>query len=331
MKKILIIRFSSIGDIVLTTPVIRLLREQVHNVEIHFITKKQYEDVLKSNKYIDKLHLFSGSYKKCISKLKKENFDYIIDLHRSIRSSRIKLSLRVKSSSFRKLNFKKWLFVNFKINKMPNVHIVDRYVETIKSFNVVNDNKGLDFFVSDDREVVSEELPEQFQNGFAVFAIGANHYTKRLPIEKIIEICKGITYPIIIAGGKSDEDIGEIVKQKIGERIYNVCGKFTIEQSASIVKQSVLLLSHDTGLMHIGAAFHKNIISIWGNTVPDFGMYPYLPGNLSKIFEVNNLKCRPCSKIGYKKCPKEHFNCMNRINTNEIIEYANGIIKLQQK
>ena len=326
MKKILIIRFSSIGDIVLTTPVIRMLKQQVSETEVHYLTKIQFAEILENNPYIDKLHLFSDNYKKTISELKNEKFDYIIDLHNSLRSVRIKLSLRVKSFTFNKLNFRKWLIVNFKINKLPKIHIVERYLKTIENFGIKNDQKGLDYFISETDKIEKKELPENFKNGYIVFAIGANHFTKRLPVEKIISICKEINYPIVISGGKSDQTVGEQIKNTVGENIFNACGKFTLGQSASLVQQADLLISHDTGLMHIGSAFGKNIISIWGNTVPDFGMYPYLAGKQSKVIEVENLKCRPCSKIGHKKCPKKHFKCMNDIDAGEIVRNVETII-----
>jgi heptosyltransferase-2 len=131
---------------------------------------------------------------------------------------------------------------------------------------------------------------------------------------------------LIISGGKEDFETCEIIKNQVGETILNACGKFNLNQSASLVKQAKFVISHDTGLMHIASAFKKDIISVWGNTVPVFGMYPYLSGENSIIVENNNLKCRPCSKIGFKKCPKKHFKCMNDIDESQIIKQVNKLI-----
>ncbi len=152
------------------------------------------------------------------------------------------------------------------------------------------------------------------------WAIGGNHNTKIYPVEKIIEACREIKSPVILLGGKEDLEKGEEIKKAIGDRIFNACGKFNINQSASLVQQADKIVTNDTGLMHIASAFKKEIISLWGNTIPEFGMYPYMPGNENKstILEVKNLKCRPCSKLGYKKCPKKHFDCMNKIDTSSI-------------
>ncbi len=324
MVKYLIIRFSSIGDIVLTTPVIRALKQQVEEAEIHFLTKKNYASILQSNPYIDKLHLLDNNLPELTKTLKEEFFDYIIDLHHNLRTLRIKNSLSVIDFSFNKLNFQKWLLVNFGINRLPNVHIVDRYLDTTKVFDVTNDQKGLDFFIPENDEVNRSAFPSSFQSQFVAFAIGAQHATKRLPREKILSICKKINKPIVFLGDKNDSETAEYLVNNLGANTYNACGKFNLNQSASIVKQADWVITHDTGLMHIAAAFKKRIVSIWGNTVPAFGMYPYLPDEDSISLEVKDLKCRPCSKIGFSRCPKKHFKCMNDIDENVVANAVNG-------
>jgi len=320
LVKFLIIRFSSIGDIVLTTPVIRCLKQQVEDAEVHFLTKKQFSSIVDTNPYIDKVHILKKSFYLTVSELKNEQFDYIIDLHNNVRTKRVKLSLRRLSFTVDKLNIKKWLCVNFKINKLPKIHIVDRYLETVKLFDVKNDNKGLDFFIPEKEEVEINDLDQKFKSGYVAFVIAANHLTKALPNEKAISICKKIKHPIVLIGGKDDVKRGEIISKAVGENVINACGKYNLYGSASIVKQSNVVISYDTGLMHIASALKKKIISIWGNTVPDFGMYPYLPNEQSKIIQVEGLKCRPCSKIGYDKCPKKHFKCMNDIDEERIVD-----------
>ena len=322
--KFLIIRFSSIGDIVLTTPVIRCLKQQVKGAEIHYLTKPQYAEILEENPYIDKVHTLKN-FNETIDELKAEMFDYLIDLHKSIRSLRFKNKLKILDFSFPKLNWKKWMLVNLKINKLPDIHIVDRYMESIKIFDVENDNKGLDFFIKDENNINIHTLIPELKQDFIVFAIGGQHSTKKLPSNRIIDICNSISYPIVLIGGKEDIENAEIIKSKT-KNTYNLCGNLNISQSASIISNAKLVITHDTGMMHIASAFKRDIISIWGNTVPEFGMYPYLPGEKSLLFEADNLKCRPCSKIGFEKCPKKHFNCMNMQDTVNIAMSANKIM-----
>lgn len=321
MKKILIIRLSSIGDIVLTTPVIRCLKKQYPDVQIHYLTKKQYLPILESNPHIDKLFTLEKSIKEIIPLLKEQNYDHIIDLHKNLRSKGIIFSLKKPSTSFNKLNFKKWLYVNLKIKLLPKIHIVERYFEAAKTFNIVNDGEGLDYFIPRKDEVDISTFPENFKKGYIGLVVGSKQATKQIPPDKIVSLINMIQKPIILLGGKEDFDKAEYIISKTGNLGINFCGKFNINQSASVVKQSRLLITPDTGLMHISAAFRKKIISLWGNTVPAFGMYPYLPDEFksnSFIVEVRGLTCRPCSKLGYKQCPRGHFACMNYIVDDDV-------------
>jgi len=303
-KKFLIIRFSSIGDIVLTTPVVRCLKNQFQEAEIHYLTKRRNLDLLEANPYIDKIHLFGDSLTETIQELKAEKYDYVIDLHNNLRSLRVKLGLKVKSFSFNKLNIRKLLLTKFRINTLPKSHIVDRNLQTLSYFNIMNDGKGLDHFIPDEDEFPLSQLPEKFRNGYLVLVLAGTYSTKRMPVEK---------YRRLISETQLHWKIGNVI---------DFTGKLRINQSASLVKNSRIVISNDTGLMHIAAAYHKKILSVWGNTSPVFGMYPYMPARESEILEVKGLSCHPCSKIGYHKCPKKHFRCMNDIPEDRIIEWV---------
>lgn len=319
MVRFLIIRFSSIGDIVLTTPVIRNLKKQAEGAEIHFLTKKAFLPVVQENPYIDKVHLFDNNFQSLVKELKEAEIDFIIDLHNNLRSSRFKIALKRVAFSFNKLNVEKWLLVNLKINRLPDTHIVERYMDTLDMFSIKNDMQGLDFFIHPNNEIDIKSLPEDFRSGFIALVIGAKHNTKQMPEGKIISLIKKINFPVILLGGKDDTERGQRIMLECGSKCLNYCGNLSIQQSASLLKQSQLVITHDTGLMHIASAFKKTILSIWGNTIPEFGMTPYLAGDDSEIFEVKKLKCRPCSKIGYDKCPLKHFNCMNQIDLDKIV------------
>lgn len=326
--KILILRFSSIGDIVLTTPVIRAVKQQVPNAEVHFATKTAFEQVLASNPYIDRLHLLGkekADLPKLIAELKQEQFDYIIDLHHNLRTLRIKAALGVKSSSFHKLNWQKWLLVRFKIDKLPRVHIVERYLGAAAPLGVKDDGQGLDYFIPESAQVPVGSLPLEFRNGYTAFAIGGQHYTKQLPTDRIIELCELLNRPVVLLGGKEDAATGMAILDWFARaaytgqtRIYNACGQYSLNQSASLVQQAQEVFTHDTGLMHIAAALKKKIYSIWGNTVTEFGMFPFRTEFV--VLERRGLSCRPCSKIGYPKCPLGHFKCMREIDFSLIGE-----------
>lgn len=327
--KILVIRFSSIGDIVLCTPVLRCLKKiPGKNVEVHFVTKEAHRDLLENNPHVDHLHLLNGRLKDLIGELRAEGFDYIIDLHHNIRSAMIKFWLRKPSGSFLKLNIEKWLLTRFKVNRLPSKHIVARYFKAATLAGASDDGLGLEFFLPDDAMVPGSELPPFFGAGYVAFVIGGKHATKRLPNEKIVSICNKLSGQVLLIGGEEDADNGRMIARSCGGHVVNGCGRFTLHQSAYLVKQSKLVISHDTGMMHIAAAFNKYLISVWGNTVPAFGMVPYMPkySERSIIVEVEGLACRPCTKIGYDKCPKQHFDCMMKINEDKIVDSAHRIL-----
>ena len=324
--KFLIIRFSSIGDIVLTSPVVRCLKKQVAGAEVHFLVRDVFKSIVEFNPYIDKVHVLAHSWELMIEELMTEDYDCIIDLHHNLRSLRVKKALNKKSFSFHKLNIEKYLLTAFKINVLPRVHIVDRYMDTVKSFGVINDGTGLDFFIGKEHETKNSDIPASHSAGFIACVIGAAHYTKRWPAQKWKEFCQKLNHPVILLGGKDDLENANAIAASDPVKIYNACGKFSINESADLVRKAKLVVSNDTGLMHVAAAFKRPMITLWGNTVPRFGMYPYYGEKyLSQrqqlpyeILEVNHLWCRPCSKIGYNKCPLGHFKCMERIEVESL-------------
>ncbi len=273
------------------------------------------------------LHVLDNDLDAVIEELRDEKFDYIIDLHNNLRTLKVKKALRkIPSYSFNKLNIKKWLLTGLKINLMPRIHIVDRYLDTVKSFGVTNDGRGLDYFVPKHDVVADGDIPAAQSLGFIGLVIGAAHNTKKLPLQKLQELCAKIDHPIILLGGPEDRQLGNEIASIDPIKIYNSCGKFNLNESADLVRRAKLIVTHDTGLMHIAAAFKKPVISIWGNTVPSFGMTPYF-GNKNiqhDLFEVKGLWCRPCSKIGYSKCPLGHFKCMEKQDVLKIAAKAKG-------
>lgn len=320
--KFLIIRLSSIGDIVLTSPVVRCLKTQFQDAEIHYLTKKRNVDVLQANPYIDKIHLYDDSLSEVIQALRPEKFDYIIDLHNNFRSIWIRLGLRVKSYSFKKLNFRKLLLTKLNVNILPDRHIVDRNLDTVRAFNIANDGKGLDYFIPQEDEFPISELPESFQNGYVALVLAGTYFTKRLPAEKYRKLIAETNLSYVLLGGKSERTTAATIMSWNTGNVIDFTGKLRLNQSASLVKNARLVVANDTGLMHIAAAFRKKILSVWGNTTPKFGMYPYMPGQGSDILEVNHLKCHPCSKLGYRECPRKHFRCMNDIPEEQIVNWV---------
>lgn len=309
-SKVLIIRFSSIGDIVLTTPIIRCMAEQL-DVEIHFLTKNKFKNILQHNPYINKLYGIDKNVNEIISSLKSEQYDYIVDLHKNLRTQEVKFKLGLKSYSFKKLNIEKWLKVNLKIDRLPNKHIVDRYFEGISELNVSNDRLGLDYFISPAEQEEANDIIGSISN-YHVLVLGANYYTKRIPSALAQKIVSKSEYPVVLLGGKDVQDDANQLALKFPKETINLTGKTSLAVSAEIIRRSKEVHTGDTGLMHIAAAYKKKIHTYWGSTIPELGMYAYLPSTIeSRIdHQVSDLSCRPCSKLGFDNCPKGHFKCM---------------------
>jgi heptosyltransferase-2 len=326
--KFLVIRFSSIGDIVLTTPVVRCLKKQLPDAEIHYLIKPQFKAVMEPNPYIDLIHVLQNDWEAMILELKAEKFDHIIDLHHNLRTLRVKKALKVPANSFRKLNIEKLIFVKLKWNVMPrHQHIIDRYMETVEPFGVRNDGEGMDYFIPPEAVVKQKDIPASHHLGFVAIVIGASYYTKKLPVYKLQELCRAIDHPIILLGGPNEKAEGEEISSVDPVKIYNSCGKFSLHESADLARQSKVVITHDTGLMHMAAALNKPVIAIWGSTTPSFGMVPYYGENYLASHaqpyddvQVHKLWCRPCTKFGRNKCPQGHFKCMKEISIPEIVQ-----------
>ena len=327
--KFLVIRFSSIGDIVLTTAAIRCLKEQVPDAEIHFLTKESFKAVTVHNPYIHTFHYFKDDLNETIAALKTQQFDYIIDFHKNFRTWRIKTALKVPALTYKKLSLHKFFLTKLGIkNKIPSRHIVDRCIDTLAPLGVQNDGKGLDYFIAPEDHIKAEDLPTAHSAGYVALVIGASYATKKLPLLKLQQLCKKINFPIVLVGGPEDAKEGDAVAAIDPIKIYNACGKFSLNESASIVQKSRVVISHDTGLQYIACAFNKPVLAIWGSTSPMLQVEPYYGEvtlasmGLSKPpyqnFIVPHLTCQPCSNYGTKKCPKGHFNCMMLQDTTAI-------------
>ena len=307
--KILVVRFSSIGDIVLTTPVIRILKKQL-NAEVHYLTKHAYSSLLKNNPNIDQLFSIKNSVLEIRKDLKDQKYDFIIDLHNNIRSSLL-ISLGSPVKRYIKSNFKKFLFRNFGINLLKNQHVVERYINTISFLKTKNDNLGLECYI-DESTSVNFNIKEKY----IAWAIGGSKIQKKISVNQINDISKKLNYPIVLIGGNEEKNMGELIKEKSkGLNITNLCGALDLDQSALVIKHSLCLFSNDTGMMHIGAAFNKKIVSFWGCTKPNMGFYPYAKKENSLLIVSSNSQ-RQCSKHG-DSCRYSNDGCIKHINIDE--------------
>ncbi len=216
--------------------------------------------------------------------------------------------------------------------KLVMKHITKSYIETLNNLDIEDDDKGLDLFLHEKDLYDINKMPIEFRNGFYVLVLGGKYKTKRLPVDKSIELCDKINRPIVLIGGKNeysdslkiekffrrekdDDDVSDILNKRT--TIHNLCGKLSILESAWILKLSNVVYTNDTGFMHIASALQKKVVSIFGSTHPSLGFFPYKTNFY--VYQNTNISCRPCTKIGLNRCPAGHFKCMNELKFDHII------------
>jgi heptosyltransferase-2 len=325
-KKILVLRFSSIGDIVLTFPVVAAIKAAYPSCQIDYVTKPAFRHLLEACPGLSHIFTLKGSIRQLRKDINFQSYDAVLDLHNNLRTLLLTAFSGVKVYKYPKNNWNKWLLTRFKIKQERRQHVVERYLSTLKqafSLEVLAPENPYDI-------PESEQFSIQDATGFApakyvTFAIGAQFATKRLPTDLMIKLLQKMEHPLVLLGGKEDQQTAnQIVAALGGQKVVSMVGQLNIHGSAWLVKNAAALLTHDTGLMHIGACFEVPIHLIWGNTVKDFGMYPFRPEQENCFqYEVGNLKCRPCSKIGFQNCPKGHFDCMRQQDLDHISTQLN--------
>ncbi|RYG23039.1 MAG: glycosyltransferase family 9 protein, partial [Chitinophagaceae bacterium] len=307
-------------DIVLASPVFRCVKKQLPDAVVHLATKESFKMVTASNPYIDAFHYYNNDLAAFIKELKDEDFDYVIDLHNNIRSTRIRKALKKKTFVIDKQNIKKFFLTEYSAKFLKIRHITERSLDTVAKLGVSNDGLGLDYFVAKENVVPINDIPASHHAGFVAFVTGATYNCKKLPLQKMQELAVLIDHPIILIGGKGDFEEMEKVAAIDPVKIYNACGKFNLDESADLVSRAKLVISHDTGFQYIAAAFKKPIIALWGCTSPRLGFEPYYGekfiSRAPRDFYKNiflDLHCQPCSK-GTDQCPLGHFNCMRKMD-----------------
>ena len=324
-KRILIIRFSSIGDIVLTFTVASAIKSLYPHCKIDFVTKPQFKELLNACPDLDTIYTLTGTVAQLRKEIDFNQYDAILDLHHNLRS-RILLGFQFcKVYRFPKNNIEKWLLTTFKIRPKIIRHVTERYLETLSAYTkapIVGIAPA--YRVPDASKIDIKETFQVEPSKYVAVAIGAQFATKRMPTDLLVELIQKINLPVLLLGAKEDQlTANEILEQCTSNIIFSAVGTATIHESAWLVKNAKALLTHDTGLMHIGASFEVPLHVIWGNTTRDFGMYPYRVEQEQVFnYEVSGLSCRPCSKIGHQSCPKGHFSCMRQ---QDLVAIAHAI------
>lgn len=316
-NKILIIRLSSFGDILLTTPIIRALKKTYPFVGIDYLVADQYADLIRYNPYISNIYEYdkSGSNKKLLNELKQNSYNLIIDLHNNLRSRIVSMKLQVNTVRYKKPSIKKYLLVNFKWNLLEDAKTIpERYAEVLPDLEL--DERGLEFFFPKSDEITRDE-------NLIGFCPGSKHFTKMWPAEYFAELGNLLSragFKIVLLGGRDDQRICSKLETQI-KGVVNKCSENNLLLTATEMKRCKLVICNDSGLMHLAAALNVPIAALFGSTVKEFGFFPYKSKSL--VLENNSISCRPCTHIGRENCPEEHFKCMTDLTPQIVVENIN--------
>ena len=324
-NNILVVRFSSLGDILLTTPVLRALANKYIGVKVDYIVKRQYEDALKHNPSINKLYSFEEKEPspELIAELRRNSYDFVVDLQSSGRSKKFVEELAMRTYSYVKPTLNKIMLVNFKFNLYKKVkQIPEMYAEAVP--NLTLDDKGLELFIPNEIKPILQERGE-----YIGISPGSKHYTKRWLPEYFAELGGMLNkagYIVVIFGGRDDKEICNNINGKV-ENSINLCNDDKLLQTAADMKMCKAIVCNDSGMMHTASAVGVPFVALFGSTVKQFGFFPYKAQSL--VLENKSLSCRPCSHIGKSSCPKEHFKCMRDLTPE--LDYNNLISFISNK
>ena len=328
--KILLIRLSSIGDIVLTTPVIRLLRQKYPEAQIDYLVKSRFAELLQNNPHLTRVLEFPepgnlGVLRAIWHDIHQQKYNAIIDLHKNVRSLILSVCQKQEiKARFRKHGWRRTLLVKFGLDVYAKESsVMLRYIETTASLGITDDGEGTELFPPAELlEKIEKRTGLSLPKSQVVVALapGAAHFTKRWPVENYKTIAKALVQQgkkCIILGGSGDQQLSKEVAATATE-IVNFTGQLSLLESAAVLEKCDRLVTNDTGLMHMAEAVKTPVTAIFGSTVRQLGFYPFLQE--SRVIENETVKCRPCSHVGRQNCPKGHFLCMNSIPPEAVLE-----------
>ncbi|HPN36048.1 MAG TPA: glycosyltransferase family 9 protein [bacterium] len=336
-RKILVIRLSSIGDILLTSPLLRSLRRRFPQAQIDFCLKERYADLVKGHPYLRRRMILAAPYgwsELCRMRrlIRAEKYDLIVDVHRNLRSLFLR-DRRARIASYAKHYWKRWLLVHAGVNRYQEVvPVYRRYLAGLAPWGVQPDGQGLEFFLFEEDKAVARSRLAEFGLDPSVrrigFAVGAGHATKQWPAEQFIalaglfgESLAGRTAPrIFLYGDDRDRTVAGRIATAIGSAAIDLSGALNLRETAAMIAAMDLMVTNDSGLMHLAVALGIKTVSIFGCTTRELGFFPDAP--FSRVVENTGLACRPCTAMGRRRCPKGHFRCMTEVTPEQVAAAA---------
>ena len=334
--RFLIIRLSSIGDIVLTTPLIRCLKQHYPNSQIDFVVKAKYAELLQHHPALHDIYRFPdhgglSALWDARAWVKAREYACILDLHKNIRSLLLTRALGGTTVlRFKKFGYRRFLLVKFGINLYRRiVPVYQRYLEAAADLGVEDDGRGTELFVP--RSVVEGLLSRLQLYGIetkkiVAFAPGAGYFTKRWPVDYFVILARQAIeagYTPVILGDRQDVPVARAICEQAPGAVH-FAGKLSLLESAALLQLASLLICNDTGQMHMAEAVGTPVVALFGSTVEEFGFFPVLENSV--VVENRDISCRPCSHVGRNTCPEGHFLCMRSLLPEQVWQAALTIL-----
>lgn len=337
LRKVLAIRLSSIGDILLTSPMLRVLKATHPDCELHFVTRKEYGELLQHNPHVNRLMFIDtaegpAGLEALNLQLMREHYDAVFDLHNNFRSRALRNGLSRHVHCINKRGLRRLLLIAGHINTYGEpVAVPDRYIETAARYGVQPDEEGPRLFLSDEIRMSARMKLRAagIDPGVPSFGVcpGAKHFTKRWPVEHYIELARVLAVSgehLILFGGTEDNEAALAIRHIDPDRIHDLTGRLTLLETAAAMEYCRVVIANDSGLMHLATAMQRPIVAIFGSTVREFGFFPY--HSRAAILEIADLPCRPCTHIGRSNCPKGHFACLRGITPEQVIDALEALL-----
>ena len=329
IKKILILRLSSLGDILLASPLLKEIKNRFPDCLIDFVIKKEFVQAIEFNPNINNILLYEANNVNSLKKkFKSVNYDYILDLQNNFRSRQLLKGMKSQVYKFKKPTFKKFLLVHFKINLLKDkVSIAQHYVNSFPLIKTTD--LQLDFHYPKEKDAEADSIFPRNLKDKKIIGIcpGSKHFTKRYPSELFAKVIKNLSlmnYSVLLFGGRDDEEICALLALD-NSAIINFQNNNDLYLTSALMKKCSAVISNDSALMHLSCALNIPTAVIFGSTVSEFGFFPL--NKKSVIIESKKLNCRPCTHIGRKECPKGHFKCMNDISPDMVISKLQPLMK----
>ena len=319
--KVLLIRLSSIGDILLSAPLTEALADA--GCEVHYVVKSSFVMVLSGFRGITKIHEVGEDLHALRQELKAVQPDWICDLQNNLKSRQITWGFSCPVKRLQKQNIRKHILVKTSFKNIYINHIIERYLDTLPD-GINRGKKLLNWAIPIQAIKESESFQDRMMDAkWIAITMGSRQKTKLMPETLLAGVIEGMPgFRFLLLGGKEDASAANRLVNQFGVQVLNVCGKLSWPASVALMNRVSCVLCNDTGLMHAAAALGKPLVAVWGSTTPALGMAPVYPfisdsGRASHLFL--NLKCQPCSRIGFSQCPEGHFRCMLEMSPDRII------------